>query len=427
VPPVTDHSIHSTLTELAMFALMAACVALLVGRMRRSLPGFNVGTAALTALGVRVLAATLISLTSIARTLRGGDEITFLDHSTRIIGTPPGSTAWTNALTTELHVFVISVQRYLFDSPELALRITQAGIAVIGLVLLAAAVYELAGAKASVIAMWLLAFEPAGIFFSSLLHKEANMMLAIGLVALGGARIWKRGEGRHLMMIVIGCLIAVATRHYAGWFLIAAGAATVLHAGLRPENRESLRSLAMVAMVVLFGAIVAPTVLAASTNESLEKNLQVSQNANASDNSNLALEKVDFSTRGAVVKNLPRRSVDVLVRPFPWQLGDVSQGLGFFGTAAAYLALFFLGREMLRNRGRIMDRAGPLIYVALFILMAYSLSAGNAGTAFRYRTQIIALFICIIVALRRPVERSRPAEAPEGGVRQSRGLTPTGA
>jgi hypothetical protein len=179
-------------------------------------------------------------------------------------------------------------------------------------------------------------------------------------------------------------------------------------------------------MVILFGAVVAPTVLAASTHESLEKNLQVSQNANATDNSNLALEKVDFSTRGAVVKNLPRRSVDVLLRPFPWQLGDISQGLGLFGTAAAYLALFFLGREMLRNRGRIMTRAGPLIYMALFVLMAYSLSAGNAGTAFRYRTQIIAIFICIIVALRRPVEEGRAVE-PAKGVRQWQRLTPTGA
>src|SRR5262249_33860585 len=150
------------------------------------------------------------------------------------------------------------------------------------------------------------------------------------------------------------------------------------------------------------------------------------QEANAAGNSNLKLEKVDFSTRGAVVKNLPRRSIDVLLRPFPWQLGDVSQGLGFFGTVAAYLALFFLGREMLRNRGRIMTRAGPLIYTALFMLMAYSLSAGNAGTAFRYRTQLIALFICIIVALRRPAEQARRVEGPEG-VRQLRGLSPTRA
>lgn len=424
--PVTDQSIHSTLTALAMFALMGELVYLLARRLGRSMPGFDIVKPALVAFGMRVLAAALISLTSVAQTLRGGDELTFLDHATRVARTPFGSTEWTDALLTELHVYTIAVQRYFFDSPELALRVTQAGIAVIGLILLAAAVYELAGARASVLGMWLLAFEPAGIFFSSLLHKEANMMLAIGLVAFGGARIWKRAHTRYLIPIVLGCLVAVATRHYAGWFLIAAGAATVLHAGLRPENRESMRALAMVAFVVLFAAVVAPTVLSASTNESLEKNVQVPQEANTSDNSNLKLEKVDFSTRGAIVRNLPVRSVDVLFRPFPWQLGNISQGLGFFGTTAAYLALFFLGREMLRNRGRIMARAGPLIYVALFMLMAYSLSAGNAGTAFRYRTQLIALFICIVVSLRQPAEDALPAEG-RGGVRQWPRLSPTGA
>jgi hypothetical protein len=426
VLPVTDQSIHSTLTALAMFALMGELIYLLVRRLRRSMPGFEIATPALVALGVRVLAAMLISLTSVAQTLRGGDEFTFLDHATRVARTPFGSSEWTNALLTELHVYVIAVQRYFFDSPELALRVTQAGIAVIGLVLLAAAVYELAGARASVVAMWLLAFEPAGIFFSSLLHKEANMMLAIGLVAFGGARIWRRAQTRYLVPIVLGCLIAVGTRHYAGWFLIAAGAATVMHAGLLRENREAMRSLAMVAFVVLFAAVAAPTVLSASTNESLEKNLQVPQEANTSDNSNLKLEKVDFSTRAGVIKNLPRRSVDVLFRPFPWQLGNVSQILGFFGTVAAYLALFFLGREMLRSRGQIMTRAGPLIYTALFMLMAYSLSAGNAGTAFRYRTQIVALLICIVVALRQPAESTSPVEGAVG-VRQWERLTPTGA
>jgi Dolichyl-phosphate-mannose-protein mannosyltransferase len=427
VLPVTDQSIHSTLTALAMLALTSGGVAVLVGRLRRSMPGFDIGPAALAALAMRVLAAALISLTSIAPSLRGGDEITFLHRAARVVATPLGSSEWANALGTELHVFVLAVQHYLFDSPELALRVTQAGIAVIGLVLLAAAVYELAGPRASVIAMWLLAFEPAGIFFSSLLHKEANMMLAIGLVGFGGARIWQRGRPRYLLPIVAGCLVAVATRHYAGWFLIAAGAATVLHAGLRAEHRESLRSLAMVALVVLFGAIAAPTVLNASTNESLEKNLQTSQEANAAGGANLKLEKVDFSTRGAIVQNLPFRSADVLLRPFPWQLGNISQGLGLLGTAAAYLALFFLAREMIRNRGRIMTRAGPLIYVALFMLAAYALSAGNAGTAFRYRTALVALFICILVALRKPVPRAGAVERPVEGVRQWRRPAPTGA
>ena len=64
----------------------------------------------------------------------------------------------------------------------------------IGILLLAAAVYELAGPRPARIAAWLLALEPANIFFSSLLHKEPLMYLAEGLVVYGGAVLWKRGK-----------------------------------------------------------------------------------------------------------------------------------------------------------------------------------------------------------------------------------------
>ena len=223
--------------------------------------------------------------------------------------------------------------------------------------------------------------------------------------------IWKRGDPRYLIAIVLGCLIAVATRHYAGWFLIAAGAAIVLHAGLRAENRAAI-ALARPRRPrrPLRRDRRAHRVLNASTNESLQKHLQGSQEANATDNSNLSLEQVDFSTRGAIVRNLPQRSLDVLLRPFPWQLGNISQGLGLLGTAAAYLAIFFLIRQGFRNRGRIMARAGPLVYLTFFLLVAYSLSSGNAGTSFRYRVQIVSLFICLIAALWWPAERRRPVE-----------------
>jgi hypothetical protein len=411
----TDQSLHEVLATLMTIALLGGAVALLVTRLVRSRPGFAIAAPVAVAFAIRVVGAGLISLTPFSHQLRGGDEFGFLAKAGRIADTAPGSGEWTHALVRELHVFVLAIQRYLFDSPELALRVTEVGIAVAGLTLLAATVYELAGPRASVLAMWLLALEPASVFFSSLLHKEANMMLAIGLVAFGGARIWKLGRPRDLVPIVAGCLIAVATRHYAGWFLIAAGAAVVLHAGLRAENRAAMRSLVLVAGVVLLAAIAAPTVFQASTHESLQKNLQGSQEANASDSSNLKLEQVNFSTRGAIVRNLPGRVLDVLLRPFPWQLGNISQGLGLLGTAAAYLAIFFLIRAGLRRRGEIMARAGPLVYLTFFLLVAYSLSAGNAGTSFRYRVQLVSLFICLIAALWKPAaERSRAAPSAAG-------------
>ena len=194
------------------------------------------------------------------RTLRGGDEVVFVANADAIADSPLGASQWTDALTSSLHELVLAAQVALLDSPDLVLRITQIAIAMAGLVLLAVAVHELAGARASSIAMWLLALEPAGVFFSSILHKEPILFLAGGLVAFGGAMLWKRGEARWLGPVALGCLIAVTTRPYVGWFLIAAGAAIALHAGLR-RDRESAAG-AILACVLSFGLVeTAPAVL----------------------------------------------------------------------------------------------------------------------------------------------------------------------
>jgi hypothetical protein len=43
----------------------------------------------------------------------------------------------------------------------------------------------------------------------------------------------------------------------------------------------------------------------------------------------------------------------------------------------------------------------------LFLLTAYSLSVGNAGTGFRYRTHIVELGIAVLVVLREHALRAR--------------------
>jgi hypothetical protein len=416
VATASDQFIRETLATLATLVLVAGGLALLVRLLARSRPGLSIGYPVGVALVTRIAAAGLLSLTPIASTLRGGDELGFLAQAQEIAQAPLGSAPWGEALVGKLHVFVFAVQRFALDSPDLALRSTQAGIAVAGLALLSAAVYELAGARAATLAIWLLALEPTGVFFSTLLHKEANMLLASGLVALGGAIVWRRGEPRALAPMVLGCLIAVATRPYAGWFLIAATAATVLHAGLRPQQRGSVRSLGLIAVVVLFAAVAAPTVLKASTDQSLQQNVQSAQEANSTDSSNLKLERVDFSSREAIVFNLPRRIRDVLIRPYPWQLEDVSQEFGLVGTTVAYVVIALLLWTALENRGRLMERAAPLWYLAFFLLIAYSLSTGNAGTGFRYRTHLLTIAICILVVLRVGREAA-PAREPISGTR----------
>ena len=400
MPSTATQTIHDVLAATITLLAVALALALLVGHLRRRRPGLRIGVPVATALVLRVLAAAGVSLLPIASTLRGGDELAFTGRASLTAQTPFGSPDWIDALVHDLHEFVFALQYLVLDSPEFALRIGQAGIAVVALVLLAAAVHELAGGRAAWLAAWLLALEPAGIFFSTLLHKESIMILAAALVAYGGAVLWKHADLRDLAVMALGCGLALATRPYAGWFLIAAAAAISLHAGLRARREASVRSLVLVAAIVLLAAISAPTILEASTDENLEKNLQGSQEANAADEeANLSLERVDFSTRSAIITNLPIRIWDVLLRPYPWQVGSASQQVAVVGTLFFLVAMVLLVRCLTRNRGAIMERAGPFLYVGAFLLVAYALSTGNAGTAFRYRTQVVALGICALAAL----------------------------
>lgn len=409
-----DTTLHNTIVFLITLFAVGYGLTLLVKGLKRGRPDFDIGTAVLAAVVLRILASMAVSLTSIERFLRGGDEIAFLKVSANIATTPIGSGRWLDSLTNQLYEFIFAGQIGLFDSPVVAMRVTQIGIAVAGLVLIAAAVHELAGRRAALITMWFLALEPTNMFFSSILHKEPLMMLAGGLVAYGGALAWSKASGRSILLITFGCLIAVATRPYAGWFLIAAGAAIILHAGLRANTASVARRFSFVSLVVVVVAVSAPTVLGATSEESLAP-LQQTQDSYTSggDQTDLALEQVDFSTRGAIVVNLPGRIVDVLTQPYVWQISNLAQQLAVFGTAVALTILFLLIREARRDWKGLIARSGPLLYVTLGLLIAYSLSAGNAGTAFRYRTHIVVVAGAALIAARYGKERAEaPAKAP---------------
>jgi hypothetical protein len=225
------------------------------------------------------------------------------------------------------------------------------------------------------------------------------MVLAEGLATYGCARLWKRGDYRALVPMIIGCLLAAATRPYVGWFLAAACAFLALHAALRRNAASS--SFVLATVIVGLGIAFFPTVWQKSSSQNL-KNLQISQDANATDTSaNLSLERVDYSTRSKLIANLPKRMLDIATRPYPWQISNTSQQLGAFGSLFLF-CVFCLLIQTFWTRGirGVMRRAAPLIYPMIFLLMAYALSAGNAGTAFRYRTHIVAFVIALVIVLR---------------------------
>jgi hypothetical protein len=393
--------VQDVLAVLLTATVVSYALVALYRMLRRGRPELDVQRPIAIAFALRIAIAMAVSLTTIAGTLRGGDEIGFLVRAQEIAATPFGSSSWTDAFSSEIFKFVFALQDALLHPPEVALRITQAGFAVAGLMLLVAAVHDLAGPRSARLAAWVLAFEPANVFFSSLLHKEPMMYFAEGLVVYGGARVWKHGAVSGVPAMAAGCLIALATRHYVGLFLISASTLILLHAALRMTSRNGRRSLGFVAAATMVIVLTLPAVLLAGSPSQL-RNLQASQDANAADKSNLKLERVDFSTRGAIAQNLPTRIRDVLIRPYPWEFANASQRVGLLGTLVTLATLALLLQAAARNRGQIVERAAPFIYTIGLLVIAYSLAAGNAGTGFRYRTHIVALAICMVVALREP-------------------------
>lgn len=402
-----------------------------LGRVR---PELQVGAAVTVAYVVRLLAIIALNASGLGASLRGGDETTFLDYAAQLARQPLGHGDFPHGIY-QLQTVVFAMEMKLGFLNETAMRVVQVGIALLGAVLMLGAIYDLGGPRAARLAAWLLAFEPASIFFSSEIHRESLLELAAGMTVLGCTWVWQRLDVRGILIAALGCFIAIETRSYAGWFMACGAVMIVLHASLRQMTMK-LRALPLLYGIIVAALIVAPTLYAATGGKNL-KRLQTSQQANAygigegsgtANSDNLALEQVDFSSRGAVITSLPTKVRELVLEPYPWQLEDASQMFGAVGTLVVYAVILLLVRSMWFGRGHIFERAGPFLYILLTQLIAYSLTVGNAGTGFRYRAHLTTLAIAVLAILSSHVrarEHSRKSDGTDDNEGSARTLRET--
>ena len=102
----TDDQLYSTECQLLALVAGSYLLAVVVTLLRRSRPGLSIGLPIAAAFIVRVLAAFGLELTPVARELRGGDEVTFLDRAQDLASVPLASEPSVDALTNQLHTFL---------------------------------------------------------------------------------------------------------------------------------------------------------------------------------------------------------------------------------------------------------------------------------------------------------------------------------
>ena len=369
-------------------------------RLAGSRPGFDVSAPLLVGLGARALSICALTVApDLGSRIRGTDEAGFLHEADALTDLPLDDPRWRHLLWGDLSVVPLLALRLASgEVPVVAARVIQATIAITAILLLAVAAFDLGGPTASKIFAWIAALEPAGVFFSTLLHDEAIVLLGEALLVLGLVTWWRRRSGGAAVMLLAGAAVLVAARPYLGGASILACLAGLgfLEANRRFGLRRALGLLAAVSVIATAAALILLPRVAPGQLQSLQEQHDFEYVGYR----NLDLPPVEVTTTPGLTLTLLERTGDFVTRPFPWQAENLSQQLGAMGTLVWYgLAVAGLAALVAARRNRdLWVRAVPILVLAGAQSAAYALTLVNAGLGFRHRIHL-ALMVVLVLAV----------------------------
>ncbi|MEP6789646.1 MAG: hypothetical protein ABJB40_14500, partial [Acidobacteriota bacterium] len=107
-------------------------------------------------------------------------------------------------------------------------------------------------------------------------------------------------------------------------------------------------------------------------------------------------EGADVSTNTGALSVLPIGFAYLMFAPFPWQASNLRQAITIPEVLVWWAMLPILVLGLIYTVKHRLRNAFPILIFSLLLTLAYSISQGNVGTAYRQRTQIqVFLFIII--------------------------------
>jgi len=393
-------SYFDVVSAVAAAAGVLLALQVLHARLARSRPGFDVSVPLLFGVGARAL--TIFALTvspELGSRIRGTDEAAFLHEANVLEDLPLSDPRWRNVLWGDLTVLpLVGFRLASGEVPTVAARFIQAGFALAGILLIAAAAYELGGPGASRLFTWIAALEPAGVFFSTLLHDEALVVLGEALLILSLVAFARRRHVQCAALLIAGAAILVATRPYLG---IASAVACLGGFGFVEADRRlgTYRALGLAGTVAL-ATLAAALVLAPRIAPGQLQTLQGNHDYDFVGYTNLDLPPVEVTSTAGLAETLVQRTVDYAARPYPWQVENLSQRLGALGTIVWYCLLATVVAALVLNsrRPQFWAAAAPILLLVSAQTTAYALTLINAGLGLRHRIHL-ALMVTLVLAI----------------------------
>lgn len=248
-------------------------------------------------------------------------------------------------------------------------------------------------------------FFPAMIVWTSQLLKEGFIIFFLALSLLAALNLQKKFGYNWIIYLLIALSGLFVLRSYIFLMVVVAiFGGFILTSKVSAENLAS-RFAACVVIATAFAYLGVWNI--SSDNIQAYGNLdriQISREwSSKAAQSGVVKEETDVSTSGGAISALPVGLVTLLLAPFPWQVGNLTQGLTMPEMVLWWASLPFLISGLfytIRNRFR---ESVSILFFTLILSLTYALYQGNLGTIYRQRSQIqvfLLLFTAVGFALR---------------------------
>jgi hypothetical protein len=244
------------------------------------------------------------------------------------------------------------------------------------------------------------AFFPSMALWSAQGIKDGPIIFLLAISMLATLRLSDKFDPRYFMILIFALFALLTLRFYIFYMAVVAIGLTFLIGNKAFSAQSILRQLILVvAMAVAFSYLG----VSKFANAQLEAygSLETVQNAR----SNLANsaesgfgQDVNVSTTGGVLSAIPIGMTYLLLAPFPWQMGSLRSLITFPEMVVWWSSMPLLVLGIWYAMKFRLRRVAPILVFVSMLTVAYSVTQGNVGTAYRQRSQLL-LFYLIFVAV----------------------------
>lgn len=252
--------------------------------------------------------------------------------------------------------------------------------------------------KVAAIAAVFVAFFPSLVLWSSQGLKDGPIVFLLAVGIYSTLRLGEKFSLKYVSVVSLSLLGVLSLRFYIFYMLLAAITGALV---IGPRIQTLASALRQVGVLVVLGLVLTyfGVLRTASTQIDTYADLDRIQLSRAdlarSAESGFGRD-VDVSTTGGALTTIPMGVAYLLFAPFPWEVANLRQSITipemivwWASFPVMILGLWYSVRFRFRQ-------SLPILLLTFMVTLAYSVFAGNVGTAYRQRAQLLVFYFIFV-------------------------------